>query len=149
MKKSLEQFHMPMPVPIPVFQELCDYRERTRCRESIQELTGIAIRKWLAQQAALGAAHKAGIHGYQWKQLFLPSGTIVRTVFKGKNYHATVEGDALVYDGQQVSPSQFVSAVGGARRNAWEALWILFPEASGWQPAAHFRDGKRKEKPAG
>lgn len=33
--------------------------------------------------------------GYQWKRVFLPDGTVLRTIFDGKKYHCIVNVDAL------------------------------------------------------
>jgi hypothetical protein len=80
------------------------------------------------------------LSGYQWKGLFLPSGTVLRTAFKGRTHQATVQGDAVFFDGRAVSPSEFVNAVGGTARNAWRAVWLLFPDEKIWRPAATCRD---------
>ena len=77
--------------------------------------------------------------GYQWKSLFLPDGTVLRTVFAGKNYHCVVKGDHIHYNEQAVSPSGFVNAVGGIRRNAWRCTWILFPDSKQWKLADSLR----------
>jgi hypothetical protein len=42
--------------------------------------------------------------GYQWKHLFLPSGTLLRIIFNGKNFHCLVEEDHIRYKGQIISP---------------------------------------------
>ena len=89
--------------------------------------------------------------GYQWKRLFLPSGTLLRTVFGGKNHHCMVEGDSIIYDKRAVSPSGFVNAVGGVRRNAWKCTWVLFPESNDWKLADSLRTcerPRRARKPA-
>ena len=77
--------------------------------------------------------------GYQWKQLFLPNGTLLRTVFNGKNFHCLVEDDQLRYKGLATSPSRFVNTVGGIRRNAWKVTWVLFPGTAAWNLAAALR----------
>jgi hypothetical protein len=33
--------------------------------------------------------------GYQWKHLFLPNDTLLRTIFNGKNFHCLAEGDHI------------------------------------------------------
>jgi hypothetical protein len=80
------------------------------------------------------------LSGYQWKGLFLPCGTVLRTSFKGRNFQATVDGDCVMFDGRAVSPSEFVNAVGGTARNAWRAVWLLFPDEKIWRIAATCRD---------
>jgi hypothetical protein len=81
--------------------------------------------------------------GYQWKSQFLPSGTLLRTVFVGKNHHCLVEGDRILYNGQAVSPTGFANAVGGIRRNAWRCIWILFPDSKDWKLADTLRKRER------
>ena len=77
--------------------------------------------------------------GYQWKSLFLPEGTVLRTVYLGENYHCLIDGNHIIYEGKCVSPSQFINAVGGVRRNAWALIWLLFPGATEWKAAKSFR----------
>jgi myosin-crossreactive antigen len=87
--------------------------------------------------------------GYQWKSLFLPAGTVLRAVLDGENTHAIVEGNHVVFDGKQVSPSGFVNTGGRAVRNAWTSIWILFPQQSVWKLAADCRDdAPRRERGA-
>jgi hypothetical protein len=112
------------------------------------EIAAIAIREWIVRNNP----NSLGTHaqsGYQWKHVFLPHGTLLRTVFHGKNHHALVEQDHILHEGRNVSPSEFANAVGGMRRNAWKSIWLLFPNASTWQLAttlrakrSHSRDGR-------
>jgi hypothetical protein len=114
----LTTFHI--PIPLHVFQDLCAHREKTGFRYEIFEMAGAAIQYWLAAQpSGTNESPKAvASNGYQWKDLFLPSGTLLRTVYKGRNFHAKVEGDHIMFDGKSVSPSEFANAVGGEGRNA-------------------------------
>jgi hypothetical protein len=130
-----------IPIPLRVFQDLCTHREKTHFRQEIFEMAGAAIQYWLAAQpsgADVGARAPA-LNGYQWKELFLPSGTLLRTVFKGRNFHAKVEGDNIVFDGKGVTPSEFANAVGGEGRNAWRVIWLCFPNETAWKRAASCR----------
>jgi hypothetical protein len=61
--------------------------------------------------------------GYQWKHLFLPNGTLLRTIFN---------------DRKIISPSGFANAVGGVQRNAWKAIPAL--------PAYLFAEQRANEK---
>jgi hypothetical protein len=81
--------------------------------------------------------------GFQWKHLFLPNGTLLRTIFNGKNFHCLVEEDHIRYNGQIISPSGFANAVGGVRRNAWKVIWVLFPDSSVWKLAGTLRTKKK------
>ncbi|HEU4776078.1 MAG TPA: hypothetical protein VFS95_04580 [Telluria sp.] len=107
------------------------------------EIVEEAIDHWLRKQepSAVGEPEFAG---YQWKNLFLPHGTVLRTAYNGKNVHCHVENDRITYEGKAVSPSGFVSAVGGIRRNAWKSIWLLLPDAKHWQLADHMRVRRRR-----
>jgi hypothetical protein len=142
MKRIPPTLSMDIPVPLPVFLELCEHREKTGCRQEISELAGLAIRAWLATRANEGGScrNASAMSGYQWKELFLPAGTMLRTAFKGRNFNATVEGDCIIFNGDAVSPSEFVNAPGGVGRNAWRVLWLLFPDDSAWKLASTCRE---------
>lgn len=102
------------------------------------EIVEQAIDEWMRRHAE-DQCGEPEFSGYQWKSLFLPHGTVLRTVFKGKNHHCRVECDQIVYQGKAVSPSGFVNAVGGVRRNAWKSLWVLLPDSKHWQLADTLR----------
>jgi hypothetical protein len=132
-------FTINIPIPIPVFQQLCDYIESGQRKRELSEVAGMAISEWLDSMVSAPVERRNLLRGYQWKGLFLPAGTVLRTAFKGRNYQATVQEDAIVHDGRQVSPSEFVNSLGGIRRNAWHAIWLLFPDQKIWRRAATCR----------
>ena len=69
----------------------------------------------------------------------------------GENRALHDKADRLLYNGQLVSPSGFVNAVGGVRRKAWRCLWILLPGTRQWALADTLRTGerlRRARKPA-
>ncbi|MES3021880.1 MAG: hypothetical protein V4857_09890 [Pseudomonadota bacterium] len=101
-----------------------------------------AIEEWTCRHNPEGLTESAN-SGYQWKALFLPHGTLLRTAFKCKNHHCVVEGEAILYDGRAFSPSGFVNAVGGMRRNAWKCLWIRLPNSGEWKLAETLRSRQR------
>jgi hypothetical protein len=140
---------MNIPIPFPLFMALCDHKEKTRSTQEIQDMAGEAIREWLAaqEQRASAAHHPDAMRGYQWKCLFLPAGTILRAALNGKQAHAIVEGDRIVFDGKHVSPSGFVNADGRTARNAWTAIWILFPQQGVWKLAADCRSSAPRRQP--
>ncbi|WP_332852930.1 hypothetical protein [Duganella sp. S19_KUP01_CR8] len=87
-----------------------------------------AVELWLAaQQKRAPAAAPAAVHGYQWKSLFLPEGTLVRCISYGDHHYASVEGDAIVYEGRKLSPNQFAALHANSVRNAWNDLYIRRP----------------------
>lgn len=73
--------------------------------------------------------------GYQWKEVFLPQGTGLRTRFADQSHFALVEGDAIIFDGQAVSPSRFANLHGSGTRNAWKAIWLRFTGSDEWMLA--------------
>ena len=148
--------HHPAPraeilVSAEIHGQLLNAASDTFFEKETWEIAAEAIDEWTRRhnpKALPGPAHA----GYQWKGLFLPTGTVLRTVFGGKNHHCIVEGDTILYDGKPISPSGFVNAVGGLRRNAWNCTWILFPESKDWKLARTLRgDGgaSHRHKPRG
>jgi hypothetical protein len=113
------------------------------------EIAAEAIEEWARRHNPDDVGTPA-TKGYQWKSLFLPDGTLLRTVFGGKNHHCVVENDSILYNGQTVSPSGFVNAVGGIRRNAWRSIWILLPADTQWKLAntQRVRPRPRRERKA-
>lgn len=103
-----------------------------------EQVLSALILKWIAAPAGDPEACTDS-EGYQWKQVFLPHGTELRTAFQGRSAYAKVENEKIIYDGEPVTPSQFANAKGCGTRNAWKAIWIKFPGTSKWQLAARCR----------
>ena len=127
-----------IPISLRVLQQLQGASCSTGYEKEDWEIATEAIDEWLRRHdpASLSTLNTTG---YQWKRLFLPDGTVLRTVFGGRNHHCLVEGDRIIHDGQTMSPSGFVNAVGGIRRNAWKCTWILFPATQEWKLADSLR----------
>jgi hypothetical protein len=132
---------MDLPISFEIYQQLLRASAGTGFEKEIWEIGAAAIRDWVVRNDPDSIAMPATA-GYQWKSLFLPNGTLLRTVFNGKNFHCLVEEDHILYDGKPVSPSGFANAVGGVRRNAWKVIWILFPNSSVWKLAGTLRAKK-------
>jgi hypothetical protein len=142
---------MSVPISLDVWHQLL----RGSCLSGLEkeswEIAEEAINEWTRRHNP-DAIPMPAASGYQWKSQFLPEGTVLRTVFGGKNHHCRVEGDQILYNGKPVSPSGFVNAVGGIRRNAWLCTWILFPDAKDWKRADTLRtppSSRHTPKPAG
>ena len=73
--------------------------------------------------------------GYQWKQLFLPNGTELRAIYCGRSSYAQVENERIMSDGEPTTPSRLANARGCGTRNAWQAIWLCFPDSTRWQRA--------------
>ncbi len=129
---------MSIPISLAVWHQLLAGTSGSGYEKEDWEIAAEAIDEWTRRHNPQ-ALPMPGANGYQWKSQFLPNGTLLRTVFGGKNYHCQVEGDRILYNGQAVSPSGFVNAVGGIRRNAWRCTWILFPDSKDWQLADTLR----------
>lgn len=138
MKTPLPTPEMSLPISLELHQQLISASILTGFEQETWEIAAVAIRDWMSRNSPDSLPMPATA-GYQWKHLFLPSGTLLRAVFNGKNYHCLVEGDQIRYEGQNISPSGFVNAVGGVRRSAWKAVWILFPNSSVWKLAETLR----------
>ena len=94
----------------------------------------------IAMQKKASSDHSNSLHGgYQWKSLFLPSGTKIRVAIRARVHHAAVDGDYIYHDGEQVSPAQLVNKLAGSTRNAWKHVWLLLPGESRWQLAETVR----------
>lgn len=135
-----------MPIPLELHQQLLVASLQSGFQKEAWEIGAAAIREWLVrnQPDTFGMTI---VTGYQWKNLFLPRGTLLRTIFNGKNHHAVVEGDKLQYGDASTTPSQFANAAGGVRRNAWKVIWVLFPNTSEWKRADELRPQKKRPKP--
>ncbi len=127
-----------IPVSLRILNQLQGASIDTGFEKEEWEIAEMAIEEWVRRHDPDALAAPAA-SGYQWKGLFLPDGTVLRTVFGGKNSHSVVEGDRILFDGKPVSPSGFVNAVGGIRRNAWLCTWILFPDTKQWALADSLR----------
>ena len=129
---------MPIPIPLELHQQLLLASIQSGFTQEVWEIGAAAIRDWLARNAPESFAMPV-TSGYQWKHVFLPEGTVLRTVFNGKNFHAHVEGDQILYERAAITPSRFANAVGGVRRNAWKVIWVLLPNAPTWKLADALR----------
>lgn len=131
---------MPIPVPQEVFNALCDYMDEVRCKRHITFVAGDAIRLWIAEARKRAAESPAVVSaGYQWKALFLPSGTRLKTTVRGRTWYAVVEGEKVIHDNRSMSPSEFANSFGVANRNAWRTVWLHLPYDDTWRLAASIR----------
>ena len=115
--------------------ELRDYLRTSGSTLSMPEALRLAIKHWIAAQRV--AAEPAS--GYQWKLLFLPSGSMIRMRHEEQYYVAQVVGDELLYRGAPVSPRQFTLAVAGHGRNAWRDVWVRLNGERNWTQACRLK----------
>ncbi|QBE64447.1 hypothetical protein [Pseudoduganella lutea] len=133
----------PINFPIADFLELefhlMDTRPGVRPEAFVVEL----VKRWLRTENERLALRKNGpaLRGFQWKNLFLPDGTHLRTRHGDTVEFAKVCGDRIVSDdGAVLTPSQFVNRhLKG--RNAWRFVWLRFPGNEHWLRAGDCRVG--------
>jgi hypothetical protein len=136
----------PIYVPIPE----ADYAVaaasllRSMSTMKVEELVVYLLADWLEGSARAYQEGLRGARGLQWKSVFLPEGSVVRTIVRGEVYAGKVIGDELVYEGEAYSPAEFANHFGATGRNAWENLWILFPHTLQWRRA----DACRPRRPS-
>lgn len=134
-------FFMHVALPIDVFTELCNYMESNHIKDEFGEVLGQFVLDWIRSDKSAKAGLELDkppsmLDGYQWKELFLPAGTRLRTTYKGQRHYAEVVGDRIVSAGLDVTPSSFANAPSTTPRSAWRTIWLLFPDERTWRPAA-------------
>lgn len=143
---------MPHPIPLhlpdDVFISLVDQVGEGWFGPKSEAVLCKLIRDWVAEQsgapgppepdAAPATPSEVG-KGYQWKQLFLPNGTELRTTFGGKSTYAKVQDEVILCGGVATTPSRLANASGCGTRNAWQNIWLRFPGESTWKLARRCR----------
>lgn len=99
-----------------------------------------AVACWLDDSAKVAAgADPAGLRGYQWKSLFLPEGTVLRSWSYGEHNYARVEGDQIIHLGRAVTPNQFAQSFARSTRSAWRDLYVRRPGDKQFKLASRLR----------
>ena len=109
---------------------LIDHRPGVKPEAFVAEL----VKRWLAVENERLALRRDGpaLRGFQWKNLFLPDGTHLRTAYGEEVDFARVCGDRIRSDdGAAVTPSQFANRRAKGR-NAWRFIWLRFPGNERW-----------------
>ncbi|MHA4871244.1 hypothetical protein ACXZ1M_26500 [Duganella sp. PWIR1] len=119
---------MSLQLPTHILLELVDQLKRRGGTQDLSEAITGAVQFWLADQKKQPkTGDPNGLHGYQWKCLFLPEGTVLRSWSYGEHNYACVEGDHIIHQGKEVSPNQFARSFARTNRNAWDDLFIRRP----------------------
>ncbi len=116
---------------------LMDTRPGVKPEAFVTEL----VQRWLAIEMERLALRKNGtaMRGFQWKKVFLPDGTSLRTSYRDTIEFAKVVGDHIVsHDGTALTPSLFANRHTNGR-NAWRFVWLHFPGDGYWVRAANCR----------
>nr|WP_315219034.1 hypothetical protein [uncultured Duganella sp.] len=98
------------------------------------------VKRWLATETArLALRNGQAMRGFQWKSVFLPEGTTLRTCHGDVVEFAKVVGDRIVSDDDKsLTPSMFANRHAKGR-NAWRFVWLRFPGNDQWVRAANYR----------
>lgn len=115
--------------------------------QDVSAVVNSAIEFWMREQSKLSkGSDPASLRGYQWKSLFLPEGTELRSWSYGECNYARVVGDEIIHNGKAVTPNQFAQSFARSTRNAWEDLRIRRPEDKQYQPACRLRLALAKQQ---
>lgn len=99
------------------------------------------VQRWLAVEKERLALLRSGAatRGFQWKNIFLPDGTRLRTSHRDSVEFAKVAGEHIVAeDGTTLTPSIFANRHAKGR-NAWRFVWLRFPGDDYWIRADQYR----------
>jgi len=117
--------------------------------QDVSEGITAAIAFWLDERAKLPAGlDPSNVRGYQWKSLFLPEGTVLRSWSYGEHNYACVEGDLIIHQGRAVSPNQFAQSFARSTRNAWTDIFIRRPGDQQFKLACHLRRASKEQDKA-
>ncbi len=136
-------------VPPHLVAELAVHLRNSGSDLSVMQAVTAAIRAWITAhtpQPSPPPADPETTRGYQWKTLFLPSGTELRMSTRSATYHARVEGDDIIFQGRRVSPRGLTLAISGEGRNAWRDLWLKFPGERYWKQAVRCRSDQQRTR---
>ena len=123
-----------VPIPTSQFLSLASFLQQEKDIRDPVEVISFAIEYFIDNA---GWKHddllvRNETRGYQWKNVFLPSGTRIRVPYKGQYFYAEVQGDRFLYEDEQTSPGALANKVTGTSRNAWKTLWIIRPGDKEW-----------------
>ena len=115
---------------------LMDNRPGVKPESFVVEL----VKRWLATETArLALRNGQAMRGFQWKNVFLPEGTALRTSCGDVVDFAKVIGDRIVSDDEKsLTPSMFANRHAKGR-NAWRFVWLRFPGNDHWVRASNYR----------
>jgi hypothetical protein len=129
-----------LEVDTAILLRLVQQLHRSGGKQDLSEAISTAITYWIEAQSQLPpGADPAGVRGYQWKSLFLPAGTVLRSWSYGEHNYAYVEGDEIIHDGRAVTPNQFAQSFARTTRNAWSDLYVRRPGDKQFKLACRLR----------
>jgi hypothetical protein len=133
-----------IPVSTKQFLDLVAHLKMQNSDRDPVEAIHAAIEYWISSNSHDLPSSQVKIHdtekdGYWWKSVFLPTGTKLKLIYRGKRYSAEVTANGVIFDGKTMSPSNFVVQATGTTRNAWRDIDVLFPESQAWVLADKLR----------
>lgn len=136
----------PVNLPLCDFMDLEFHLMDTRPGVKPEAFVIELVQRWLAVDKERHSLRNNGPakRGFQWKNVFLPEGTNLRTGYRGAIEFAKVVGDGILSDdGESLTPSLLANRHAKGR-NAWRLIWLRFPGDTQWIRADHCR--KRSDK---
>lgn len=135
--KPTHPIHLPLEDFSKLEFHLMDTRPGVKADVFVKEL----IQHWLTIDMERFELRTNGrpMRGFQWKNVFLPEGTCLRTSYQHTIEYAKVIGEHIRTDnGDALSPSIFANRHTRGR-NAWRCIWLRFPGDGHWFRAADCR----------
>ena len=137
----------PVDLPLSDFMNLEFHLMDTRPGVKPEDFVAELVRHWLAMDMERVALRKNGraMRGFQWKNVFLPEGTCLRTSYQRNIEFAKVVGDRIQSDdGESLTPSLLANRHAKGR-NAWRLIWLRFPGDEYWVRAIDCRTRSDKQ----
>jgi hypothetical protein len=136
-------------LPLRLYLDIEMYLMETRSHVKTQDYVVDHLKRWLEleQERLAIKTHGHALTGFQWKSVFLPDGTNLRTEHLERIEFAKVVGHHIKSGNHLVSPSQFANQ-GGGGRNAWRCVWLRFPGEGQWERAADCRARLKRQAQA-
>lgn len=124
----------PVSLPLATFTDLRFHLMMARSGVEPDVFVTELVQHWLKLEEERLDLRKNGpaLRGFQWKNVFLPEGTFLRTSYNHSVEFAKVVGDCIRSDdGEALTPSLFVNRYAKGR-NAWRLIWLRFPGEESW-----------------
>lgn len=131
----------PIYLPLTDFMNLEFHLMDTRPGVKPDAFVTELVQRWLAVEMDRLATLRNGrsTRGFQWKNVFLPDGSKLRTCYRNTHEFAKVVGDRILSEtGESLTPSLFANRH-TTGRNAWRFVWLRFPGDEHWVRAADCR----------
>ncbi|RZT08142.1 hypothetical protein SAMN05216319_3448 [Duganella sp. CF402] len=128
-------------LPLSELMDLEFHLMDTRPGVKLEAFIADLLERWLTIEKERLAVLRngSGLRGYQWKNVFLPEGTNLRTSYHHTTEFSKVIGDRILSDdGSSLTPSLFANRHAKGR-NAWRFIWFRFPGEEYWVRAADCR----------